>query len=36
LEQAKSERVIAMNYQLQDGIVDDDHYGNIFSFVAQQ
>jgi hypothetical protein len=23
----KNERVIAMNYQLKDGIVENDHYG---------
>jgi DNA mismatch repair protein MSH4 len=25
--QVKSERVIAMSYQLKDGVVEDDHYG---------
>lgn len=25
--QVKSERVIAMNYQLKDGVVEDNHYG---------
>ena len=27
--EVKSERVIAMNYQLKDGVVEDAHYGSI-------
>ena len=31
--EVKSERVVAMNYQLKDGVVEDDHYGEpLFSF----
>jgi|SRR5271156_3776831 len=27
--EVKSERVVAMNYQLKDGVVQDDHYGSV-------
>lgn len=32
----KSERVVAMNYQLKDGVVEEDHYGWCCTSVCSQ